>query len=298
MGMAALALGVRIFLVGMERALLRRMGQRAGDLESAAVFFTFGALFLLPFAGLGHVRDWSFLRLALPSGLVYAVAYWLYVSALARSEVSRVAPLGALGGVFVAILAVWTHGEPLSWIKAAGVVLVAGGALQLQRSPGGAPRTGGGPSVGGPAAMMVGYALLSAGARLLDKSGAGAAAGATAGAYAFVVFAEVAMCHLAVLAARRRLGGAARLAVEAPLLTVAAGICNGGSFLAMLLALAVVPVSVVEPLTALSLLITAVAARLWFGERLEGRLLPTLAVVVGVWLVLFEAVGALPRAHP
>lgn len=291
MGAAAAALGVRILLVGVERTLLRRMGQQAGDLESAAVFFTMGALFLLPFAGLPAVRDWSFLRLAIPSGMVYALAYWLYVSAIARAEVSRVAPLGALGGVAVAIMAVWTHGEPLSWLKGAGVLLVAGGALQLQRSRTSAAGTGD-RGMALPALMMVGYALLGAAARLLDKSGASEAAGATAGAYAFVVFAVVALAHTAVLTASGRLPGAVRLVRAEPLLTAAAGVCNGGSFLTMLLALTVVPVSIVEPVTALSLLVTAAVARLWFHEPLGGRVLPTLAVVAGVWLVLFEALGA------
>ncbi len=295
LGMAAAALGARILLIGVERTLLRRMGQQAGDLESAAVFFTMGALFLLPFAGLPKVRDWSFLRLAIPSGLVYAVAYWLYVSSIARAEVSRIAPLGALGGVAVAVMAVWTHGESLSWLKGTGVLLVAGGALQLQRSR--SLADGGRAAVVAlPACMMVGYALLSAAARLLDKSGASAAAGATAGAYAFVVFTVVALAHTAVLIANGRLGGAVRLVQREPLVTAAAGVCNGGSFLTMLLALTVVPVSIVEPVTALSLLVTAVVARLWFHEPLGGRVLPTLAVVAGVWLVLFDALGGVPRA--
>lgn len=293
-GVAAAAMGVRIALVGLERVFLRRMGQDAGDLESAAVFFGLAALFLLPFAGLGRLRDWSFLRLAVPSGMVYALAYWLYVSALARAEVSRIAPLGALGGVAVAVMAVWTHGEALTWLKALGVLLVAGGALQLQRAraPGGGTPA---PSFVWPAVMMAGYALLSAAARLLDKTGASAAAGATAGAYALVVFGVVAVAHTLVLVLSGRLPGAVRLVRTQPLLAAAAGVCNGGSFLTMLIALTVVPVSIVEPLTALSLLVTAVVARIWFGEPLAGRVLPTLAVVTGVWLVLFDALGGLPQ---
>lgn len=284
------ALGARIALVGLERVLLRRMGAFAPPTTCAAAFFGVAALILLPFAGLGRIQDWSFLRLALPSGMVYSVAFWLYVSALSRAEVSAVAPLSGLNAVFVVILAALVHREPLTAAKAAGAVLVAGGAAALH---GGTRRGGLSP---GPALQMVAYALLTAMTRMLDKAGASWAPSA-GGAYAFCVFAVTAVCQLALLAVTGGLRGLAALVVSRPGLVVAAGACNGGSFLLLVLSLAALPVSVAEPATALSLLVSAAVAAVWLREPVGARLVPTLAVVAGTWL-LVQGVAPTALAAP
>ena len=262
------------------------MGDLAPPAACAAAFFAVGALLLLPFARIGRLDDWSFLRLALPAGLVYTVAYSQYVSALARSEVSAVAPLSALAGPFVVILGRVIYREPLTVEKVAGVLLVAGGAAAVQGLGG---RGGLSPVA---AAQMAAYALLSAGTRMLDKATALAAPGSSA-AYAFTVFAITAICQLGLLAWTGGLAPLGRLVRGHPGTVLTAGACNGGSFLLLLLALGSVPVSVAEPVTTLSLLVSAGIASVWLHERIGARLVPTLAVIAGTWL-LVRAGGLLP----
>lgn len=294
-GAAAAILGLRILLVGIERVLLRRLGEHGAPTECAAAFFAIGALILLPFAGLGHPRDWSYLRLAIPSGLVYAVAYWFYVSALVGGDVTAVAPLGATGSLFVVLLAALLHGEPLSLAKMGGAVLIAGGSALLQRRQPGAERAPPGrhrPRVSPSAAQMLAYAGLTAITRMLDKANAVAAGSAPAGTYGFTVFAVVALCEGGLLLVSGGLGRLPRLLLRQPVVALAAGACNGGSFLLLLLALTRVPVSVAEPVTAVSLLVTAALAAAWFREPVGARWLPTLAVVGGTWLLVSG--GAVP----
>ena len=278
---APTALAIRVLLVGLERVLLRRMSEDGGTTECAAAFFGVAVLVLLPFSGLQHVRQWSFLRLAVPSGMIYAVAYWLYVAALTGADVSAVAPLSSTSTVFVVGLAAVVHGEGLAPAKVLGALLIAGGAVFLQwRSHG---VSGGAPPRA--VAAMLAYALLTAVTRMLDKAHA-ATGSVPAGAYAVCVFAVVAACHLAVLLATDGWDRLRRLARRQPLAVACAGVCNGGSFLLLLLAMATLPVSIAEPVTALSLLVSAGVAAIWFREPAGARLLPTIAMVAGTWMLV------------
>ncbi len=284
-GLSAL-LALRVVLVGVERLLLRRLGDAASPGACSAVFFGIGALVLLPFALRGAPLAPLTLRVAVASGFVYAAAYWLYVAALAGGELSRTAPLGSLSSVFVVLFAWWVHGESLSLPKAAGAALIAAGSAALQSRP-----AAGGRGLAPVAALqMGGYALLTALTRMLDKAGTGGAASDPA-RYAFVVFATVAVCQLVLLAGTGRLAQVSRLLGAHPAVSLGAGLCNGLSFLALAVLLTRLPVSVAEPVTALSLLVTAVLAALVYREPLAARWLPTVAVVVGSFLIMVRGSG-------
>ncbi len=279
-GLSAL-LALRVALVGVERLLLRRLGDAAGPAACSAVFFGIGALVLLPFALRTTPLASATARVAVASGLVFAVAYWLYVAALAHGELSRTAPLGSLSSVFVVVFAWWIHGEALSVPKVVGVILIAVGSAALQAES----RTGGRRVARWAALAMVGYALLTALTRMLDKTGAGGGASDPA-RYAFVVFTTVAVCQLGLLAATGRLSQVVWLLRTHPAASLGAGLCNGLSFLSLAVLLTRLPVSVAEPVTALSLLVTAVLAAVVYREPLAARWLPTLVVVVGSFLVM------------
>ncbi len=284
---AAAALLLRVVFVGLERVLLRYMSNGARATECAAAFFGSAVLVLLPFSGLHEVRDWSFLWLAVPSGLVYAVAYWLYVAALTGAEVSAVAPLSSTSAIFVVGLAAVVHGEALTPWKMAGALLIAGGAAALQYRP---DPSRGGRNSGRAVVAMLAYALLTAITRMFDKANAMTAV--PPGAYATAVFTVVTLCHLGVLVASGRWRDLTALVRRHPGAVACAGVCNGGSFLLLMVAMTTVPVSIAEPVTALSLLVTAAAAALWFREPVGTRLLPTVAVIAGTWLLVQGAAMA------
>ena len=280
-------LALRVLLVGVERVLLRAFGAGRAPEEAAAAFFGVGALVLLPFAAPWTRGDWSLLRLAAPSGLIYAGAYWLYVSAFSRGEVSAVAPLGALSGVFVVWLASVFYDEPLSWPVLLGAGLISASAIGLQPTGGSEQGAAGRPRRrwGTAEWQMTGYALLTALTRMLDRAAARGAPG-SATLYAWAVFTIVALCQCALLAARGRLRGLGELVAGRPWIALAAGTCNGGSFLLLVVAMASLPVSLAEPLTACSLLVSAAIAWLAFREPVRARWLPTLGVIAGTWLLV------------
>jgi len=282
MDVAWLAVGVRIGLVGAERVLLKRLGGKGGALAATFVFFAVGAVGMTPFAlNAGPVHP-AYLLLALPSAAVYTVAFLCYVSALREGEVSAIGPLGSTNAIFVVLLAAALYGESLTLAKVAGTLLIVGGAAALQ--------AGSRLSMGlrrlardRPARRMLAYAVLLALTRMLDKAGAGQA---PAIVYAWTVFVAIAGLLAVELVRRGRMSEVVQCVAAAPAVALGAGLCNGGSFLLLVVALSRLPVSLAEPLTALSLLVSAILARLWLHEPIRARWLPTLAVVAGSWLLL------------
>jgi transporter family protein len=277
-----IAVLARVGLVGAERVFLKQLGAAGGTAAATFLFFAVGALALLPFALAGGPADPGYLRLALPSAAVYSLAFLCYVSALSEGEVSVVGPLGSANAVFVVLLAAVVHDEPLPWQNLLGTALIVGGAAALQGGSAALAR----PGVllrSRPARRMLAYALLLAATRMFDKAGATAAPPAL---YALTVFVGISVLVGLGLWRAGRLWEVAACAQAAPGPALAAGLCNGGSFLGLIVALARLPVSVVEPLTAVSLLVSALLAGLWLHEPIRTRWLPTLAVVAGSWLLL------------
>ena len=88
------------------------------------------ALSLGTHAGLVHVgrRSWLFL---IASGLATGLSWICYFRALSMGEASKVAPIDKLSVVFVVLLARPLLGETITMAKAAGVLLIAAGAIVL-----------------------------------------------------------------------------------------------------------------------------------------------------------------------
>jgi transporter family protein len=98
---------------------------------SVVVVFTWIiAVSLGTHAGLVHVerRSWFFLVL---SGLATGLSWLCYFRALSMGEASKVAPIDKLSVVFVVLLAWPLLGETITLAKAAGVLLIAAGAIVL-----------------------------------------------------------------------------------------------------------------------------------------------------------------------
>ena len=73
-------------------------------------------------------RSWLFL---IASGLATGLSWICYFRALSMGEASKVAPIDKLSVVFVVLLAWPLLGETITLAKAAGVLLIAAGAIVL-----------------------------------------------------------------------------------------------------------------------------------------------------------------------
>jgi len=278
--LAVVALAGRILLLGAERVLLKGLTRDRDAVATATLFFGLGALSLLPFAiGQPFPADPAAWVRPVAAILVYALAFALYVAALRAGDATIVAPLYHGNGFFLLLLAAVFLGESVTWTRVAGLALIVLGAGALE-AHGGIPsprrllaRTD--------ARLMIASAALLAIGRTIDKA---ALDDFTPRGYAFLANAGIA-CVLAVaLVARGRLGEL-RLARERPVLTITAGAVNGVSYLLLLVALSRFDVSVAEPASGLSLIVTAVLAQVFFREPLGWRLVGGVVMVAGTWLL-------------
>ncbi|MBE3590337.1 MAG: hypothetical protein IMW98_05895 [Firmicutes bacterium] len=279
--MAWLLLGARIGLIGVERLLLKALGRGASAAAATFLFFALGAAALTPW-GLAQPLAPPARAAAVMSGLVFSVAFLFYLRSLALDELSRVAPLGGLADVFTLALAAALDAAPVGAAQALGTLLILGGVAALEgagwRGLMGLARRRSG-------VYMVAYAALLAAERLIDQRGG---AGAPPVAYTWTMFTTVTAALAAWLTARGGWGATVALLRRRPLPALGSAATNVGSYAALVALLDEFPVTVLEPVTSLSLLVSAYLGRAVYGERLRGRILPALAVAAGSALVLWR----------
>lgn len=304
--LASLALAGRILLLGFERIFVKKTGQDRDALTSSSVFFLATSLLAVP---LVLWRGWRWspdVTWAFATGLVYSVAFTLYVYSLSRGEASLVTPLYNLNVFFLLLLAFLFLGEAITPLKVAGLaVLVLGaGVLGVERhseTPRGARRgglLGGLVEPGGklfvnyrhlasrPALAMLGTSALLAVGRTIDGT-------AVRGEADPIVYAAVANWVVAgyitlAAVARGRSGAIVALFRERPWPALAAGFCNFYSYALLLVAFLTFDVSVAEPASMLGSLVTIAASRFVFHERVGFRFLGAAVMVLGAVLLFLQ----------
>lgn len=271
----------RIALIGVERVLLKALGTGASAAAATFLFFALGSAALTPW-GLAQALSSEARLSAVASGLLFSAAFLFYVRSLALGEVSRVAPLGGLSDVFTLALAAAVGAAPVGATQALGTIVILGGVAALEgdgwRGLLGVVRHRAG-------AYMVAYAALLSVERIVDQRGG---AGAAPLGYTWTMFSTVSLTLAAWLTARRGWPATCALLARRPLPAVASAATNVGSYAVLVALLDDFPVTVMEPVTSLSLLVSAYLGKTVYGERLRGRVIPALAVAAGSALVLWR----------
>ncbi len=282
MSLAFWALSGRIALLGLERILLKALTRDRDPVATAALFFGIGAITLIPIAIVLHEplpHDPGLFLRPLAATLIYAVAFALYVAALKAGDATIVAPLYHGNGFFILLLAVLFLGEALTLPRILGLLLIVGGAGVLEAEKGiPSPRR---LLARTDARFMIASAALLAIGRVIDK---GALTHFDPYTYALITNTGIATALVVYLIVRGRFTALA-VAFERPALTLATGAVNGVSYLMLLIALTQLDVSVAEPASGLSLLVTALLARIFFGEKFGWRLAGGVILLGGVWLL-------------
>ena len=249
LSLASLALGGRVLLLGFERIFVKRTGQDRDALASSSVFFLATGLLAVP---LVLWRGWRWspdVAWAFATGAVYSVAFTLYVYSLSRGEASLVTPLYNLNVFFLLVLAFLVLGEPITWLKVAGLAVLVLGAGLLE--PGGRLFVNYRHLASRPALAMLGTSMLIAVGRAID--GRAVRAEADPVTYAAVMNWVVAGYITLAALARGRGRDIAALVRERPAPALAAGFCNFYSYALLLVAFLTFDVSVAEPASMLGL---------------------------------------------
>ena len=226
-------------------------------------------------SSLGTIDGRSLLFLIL-SGLATGASWLCYFAALARGDVSRVAPIDKLSTVLAIILALILLGEPVSAAGAAGIVAITAGTLLMEEPSdlSGLPRElcGGGSWL----AFAFSAALFAALTSILGKVGISGVDPTLGTAVRTLVVLAMAW---AIVGAQGRLGEVRSIPGRELAFIVASGAATCASWLAYYRALKDGPASVVVPIDKLSILVTVAVSAVAFHERFTLRYLLGLALM-------------------
>jgi transporter family protein len=141
-----LALAGRVVGLGLERPLVKALGQGRNSFAATTVYFGLGELMLLPFiawqmlATPGYLADVDgWIIPALVTAVIYAVSFHAYVWAMGVGEVSFLAPLFGTSFVFLYVLDFSFGAAQFTWLASLGILAVTLGVVFLNIAPQPAP---------------------------------------------------------------------------------------------------------------------------------------------------------------
>lgn len=288
-----LALLGRTVGLGLERPLVKALGRGRDSIAATTVYFGIGELLLLPVVAWqwignpaypGDVSAW--IGYALASGVIYAIAFNVYVWGLSVGEVSLLAPLYATMFIWLYALDI-IFGDAVFGVRPLfGILAVMAGVVILNIEPGRSlahvlnPLT----VFRQPGAWgMIVYAFGLALGRVFDSRAAEIAPPVL---YALVDNAPCVLAGVAILAWRGHAGRLISLARERLWIAVVGPLAGMYAYVLMLIALDYFNPSVVEPVTQLSVLLAVGIGAWWFREPLRARWIAALLVIVGAALLL------------
>lgn len=292
--LALLALLGRVGLLGYERIVAKQLTAARTEIGATFLFFAVGSLLWAPALLWSGGLPLDILGYAALASLVYAAAFVLYIGALARSDASLVGPLYHTSILVVIGLSWVVLGEDVTPLRALGGVLLLYGATMLRHDGSPWAIVEAGKTLledAGARLMLVGATLLGLG-RIVDKwivtrVASDVPLGAIRPATSYAILETVlvaAWVGLAVLA----LGhwrDTVELARERPGKALIAGGLNMGSYILLLVAFTGLDVSIAEPASSLSMLVTVALGGLVFGEAWKQRIPGAVVMCLGAWLL-------------
>lgn len=283
-----IALGLRIILMSVERIVVRLLGNDEGDLyrntAASFLFFVIGALFLLPFNIFVQVDNLSFLLPCYISSVIYAVAFVAYVNALSVGEVSLVTPIHSLNALFLMILSFIFLGEAITFAKVCGVMVMILGLSLLKRT-------------GSPIKSMVFifkdvscrwmflFVLLQSLGRVVDKY---FYVSASPVLYSTVLYFFIALNVWIFLFVKKKQSYICDIFMEKKAISIISGAINGFAYLFLLMALNHIELSVAEPVTQISMIITMILSHIFFKEKIKEKIPGSILILMGGWLLLYK----------
>ncbi|MCT4604525.1 MAG: EamA family transporter [Marinisporobacter sp.] len=283
-----IALVLRIILMSVERIVVRLLGNDEGDIYSntaaSFLFFFIGALFLLPFNLFVEIDNFKFLIPCYISSLVYAVGFVAYVTALSTGEVSLVTPIHSLNSLFLMILSFLFLGEAITITKVIGVIIMIAGLSILKR-------------IGSPlksikfilndssCRWMLLFVVLQSLGRIVDKY---FYVSASPVLYSTVLYFFIALNIWIFLFVKKKRRFIHSVFNGKKAISIISGAINGFAYLFLLIALNHIELSIAEPFTQVSMIITMILSYIFFQENIKEKIPGSILILIGGWLLLYN----------
>ncbi len=280
-----MALLARIFLVAIEKIIVRMLGNRQGDVDSnlaaTFLFFIFGALILAPMSILVPLSSILFLIPCYISSILYTIYAYSFVTALATGETSLVTPIYSLNGLVLVLFSFFFLSESFTLTKVIGALLMIVGTSLLKdiRNPLYSLQY----LINDLPTRMMFLAMVSQSlGRIIDKY---FLPNSHPVWYAAVLYFFISVNLLIILFFRGNIRAIKRVFSKKPTLSISSGIINGFSYLFLLYAMQQIDLSLAEPLTNLSVILTLLFSAIIFRESIVQKLPGTIIILVGGWLL-------------
>lgn len=277
--MALIWVSIRILLLGYERIAGKKIATNESALISSWGFFTFSLLVMFPF-----FKDLtlSIVFISLISGSIYTVSFFLYVLALSLEDASVIAPLYNMNVIFLILTTFLFLSEPITLSKILGSLLMIYGVSFLKKDINILESYKNILKSKGAVAMIVSSFLMAIG-RTIDGFFAKniSSTGYSVGIY-LVVSLELFIFSLIKF---KSLKPHMNLIKKKYKDLTLGGISNSYSYIALLNAFKYIDVSIAEPVSMLSALVTAIIAKTVFKEKVSVRIAGILILIVGAFII-------------
>ncbi len=279
---AYLALLGRILLLGYERIIVKQLGTDSDSVGAAFLFFSIATVFLVPVLFFTrYPSDWSFLLWVLLASIIYSNTFVIYVRSLTMGEASLVGPLYNFNIFFLLILTSIFLDEKITWLKFSGIALLFYGTsfLNRQSNPLKSIRY---LFKDRASQLMILCSFLMAFGRTIDGY---AVQSVSPLFYSFCLYAGISLFLGIYLSLRRRWSYTIDLLKKKPGPASIAAFINAYSYLMLVIAFTRIDVSIAEPASMLSMIVTVVLAHYIFGEKIRERLVAVIIMIAGAWLL-------------
>lgn len=278
--LAELALTGRIGLLGYERIVFAQAGRDKDTLSTTFFLFSFAALFQLP---LLFFTSWTWIDLIRGSlsGLIYTLTFTLYIYALSHFDVSLMTPLYNFNVFFLLLLSVLFLDETFGWLKIVGLALLIYGLTFLNRQTSLWQSIRAVITHRGCQLMMIVSMFMAVG-RVIDRL---MIRNSPPLVYSFAIYLFMGIYLFMILLIQRKIPNLRGILRDRPGPILIGGLLNAYSYLLLLLAIQTMEVSVAEPLSMLSGIITILLARVVFHEEIKTRFWGALIMIGGAILV-------------
>jgi len=279
--MVFLWLTLRIFLLGFERIIGKIITRHTSSIVSSWAFFSFSLLVLLPFC---TRLSFQILRFSLISGMIYSFSFFLYMYALSNEDISVVAPLYNINAIFLVFIANIFLNEKITLYKILGSLMMIYGVSYLKKSNNIVFSYLNILKSKGALAMIFSSLFIAFGRtidgiltkqRNLDQLG-----------YSIGVYTVMSInFFVASLIKEKGLKKHIEIVKNKWLFLIFGGICNAYAYIALLNAFKYIDISIAEPLSMISVFVSILFAYLIFREKVKLRIIGTVFLVLGVFIL-------------
>ncbi|GAB6189669.1 DMT family transporter [Marinitoga arctica] len=270
---------IRITLLGYERIAGKKIATHEDEILSSWAFFFFSFLAFFPFFGYISLTS---LKAAVFSGSIYSLSFFLYVYALANEDASVIAPLYNMNVIFLIITTAIFLNEKITITKIIGSLLMIYGISYLKKDINLRESYKNIFKSKGALAMLISSSLMAIG-RTIDGY---FVRNISSLSYSISIYLIVSIYFFIVTVIKyKSIKPHISIIKRKTSHLINGGISNAYSYIALLNMFKYVDVSIAEPVSMISALVTAFFAKFIFKEKVAIRVIGTIFLILGAFII-------------